>query len=149
MPSALFVSLEEVEVSTLLGSCVAVCLWDKRRQFGGINHYMLPLWNGQGLASPKFGNIAIEKLIERMLSLGATQESLVAKLFGGAEVLDLNQNMFDIPQRNINVAYDLLGREQIPVISSSTGGRKGRKIIFNTLTGKVYQKYIEHKTTSG
>ncbi|HEX2974864.1 MAG TPA: chemotaxis protein CheD, partial [Bacteroidales bacterium] len=53
-PSTLFVSREPVIVNTILGSCVAVCLYDTLLKYGGINHYMLPLWNGQGLASPKF-----------------------------------------------------------------------------------------------
>ena len=63
-PSALFAEKERYMVDTILGSCVAVCLFDSVKKIGGINHYMLPLWNGNGLASPKFGNIATEKLIE-------------------------------------------------------------------------------------
>jgi len=51
---------------------------------------MLPLWNGEGLASPKYGNIAIEKLIERMLYLGSRKANLQAKIFGGGEVIDVN-----------------------------------------------------------
>ena len=145
LPSALFTSYKEVQVLTVLGSCIAVCLWDEKENFGGINHYMLPLWNAQGLASPKYGNIAIEKLIEKMVIEGAKKEHLVAKIFGGAEVLNLEQSLFDIPQRNITIAYELLGREGIPIVSSSTGGRKGRKIIFNTFTGQVAQKYLGKK----
>ena len=149
LPSTLFVSREEVQVLTVLGSCIAVCLWDRKENFGGINHYMLPLWNGQGLASPKYGNIAIEKLIEKMELEGAKREHLVAKIFGGAEVLNLEQSLFDIPQRNINIAYELIGRERIPIVSSSTGGKKGRKIIYNTLTGMVAQKYLGNKEPKG
>ena len=59
-PSALFVKKEGHMVTTVLGSCVAVCLYDKVMGIGGINHYMLPFWNGNELASPKYGNIAIE-----------------------------------------------------------------------------------------
>ena len=65
-PSALFAEKEQYMVDTILGSCVAVCLFDTKLKIGGINHYMLPLWNGNGLASPKFGNIATEKLIEKI-----------------------------------------------------------------------------------
>ena len=60
-PSALFAERTPFLVDTILGSCVAVCLYDEHKKIGGINHYMLPLWNGDGLATPKFGNIAIEK----------------------------------------------------------------------------------------
>ena len=65
-PSTLFASREPFIVNTILGSCVAVCIYDTVLKFGGINHYMLPFWNGQGLASPKFGNIAIHKLLEKI-----------------------------------------------------------------------------------
>jgi chemotaxis protein CheD len=84
-PSALFASRERHKVSTILGSCVAVCLYDPIAQIGGINHFMLPFWNGQGLASPKYGNIAIERLVEKMISLGCKKNNLKAKVFGGGE----------------------------------------------------------------
>ena len=80
-PSALFASARPHKVVTVLGSCVSVCLWDPFLRIGGINHYMLPLWNGEGLASPKYGNIAIEKLIERMLYLGSRKSNLQAKIW--------------------------------------------------------------------
>ena len=64
--SQIFSDTRPHRLSTVLGSCVAVCLWDQRLKFGGMNHYMLPMWNGAGLASPKYGNIAIPKLIEQM-----------------------------------------------------------------------------------
>ena len=65
-PSALFAEKTPFMVDTVLGSCVAVCLFDNQLKIGGINHYMLPFWNGNGLASPKYGNIATEKLVEKM-----------------------------------------------------------------------------------
>ena len=82
LPGNLFVHEEEYTVLTVLGSCISVCLWDPRRKIGGINHYMLPFWNGEGLASPRFGNIAIIKLIEKMLAHGADRHNLQAKVFG-------------------------------------------------------------------
>ena len=97
-PSTLYASNELSEVTTVLGSCVAVCLWDNVKRIGGINHYMLPLWNGQGLASPKFGNIAIVKLYERMLELGCNKSNIIAKVFGGGEVIDTQISNFNIGQ---------------------------------------------------
>ena len=141
-PAALFVNSKPYEVSTILGSCVAVCLWDPYTQIGGINHYMLPLWNGQGLASPKYGNIAIQKLLEKLLALGCKKHNLRAKVFGGAEVIDTNVTQFHIGQRNIVIAFDMLAEEKIPVLSSSVGGKHGRKIIFFTNTGEVMQRYV-------
>ncbi|MBF0165687.1 MAG: chemotaxis protein CheD, partial [Magnetococcales bacterium] len=64
MPGALFAQNGAYVITTVLGSCIAVCLWDRMRKEGGMNHYKLPLWNGDGLPSPKYGNIAIAKLIE-------------------------------------------------------------------------------------
>jgi chemotaxis protein CheD len=142
-PSNLFASREPFVVNTILGSCVAVCLYDTVLQYGGINHYMLPLWNGQGLASPKFGNIAINKLIEKMQSLGSSQRNLVAKIFGGGNIIEASTAAFMIGDRNIAIAKDMLKDLQIQIISQSVGGNLGRKIQFYTVTGEVKQKLIE------
>ncbi len=144
-PSALFASQEPYIVNTILGSCVSVCLIDIKLQIGGINHYMLPFWNGQGLASPKFGNIAINKLIEKMISLGSSKHNLQAKVFGGGNIFESNLLQFQIGERNITIAHEMLMEHQIRIISSSTGGNLGRKIQFNTHTGEVIQKLIEKK----
>jgi len=142
-PSTLFASREPYIVNTILGSCVAVCIYDTLLGFGGINHYMLPFWNGQGLASPKFGNIAIHKLIEKMQSLGSQQRNMIAKVFGGGNIIEASTAQFMIGDRNILVAKDTLRELQIQIISQSLGGNLGRKIQFNTATGEVKQKMIE------
>ncbi|MBQ9214547.1 MAG: chemotaxis protein CheD, partial [Bacteroidales bacterium] len=85
-PSTMYASIQASEVTTILGSCVAVCLWDRTLGIGGINHYMLPTWKGMELDSPKYCNIAIERLDEKMLQLASKQSNLVAKVFGGGEV---------------------------------------------------------------
>jgi chemotaxis protein CheD len=142
-PSTIFASRDRHIVNTILGSCVAVCFYDTVLGFGGINHYMLPLWNGQGLASPKFGNIAISKLYEKMLSLGSSQKNIVAKVFGGGNIIEASTVQFMIGDRNIAIAKDILKEMQIRIISQSVGGTLGRKIQFDTLTGEVKQKIIE------
>lgn len=145
-PSSLFVSREPYMVKTILGSCVAICLWDKRLKIGGINHYMLPNWNGNDLASPKYGNIAIDKLVERLFALGSKKEDLVAKIFGGGEMLETGKGSVTlIGERNIRVARLMLEEKKIPIVASSTGGRKGRKILFFTDTGEVRHKFLEKK----
>lgn len=141
-PSALFVKAEPYHINTILGSCVAVCLFDPILQIGGMNHFMLPYWNGQGLASPKYGNIATEKLIQKMLYLGSRKANLQAKVFGGAEVLSQQGNHFLIGKRNIEVAKEVLNEAKIPIIASSTGGKLGRKIIFDTQTGEVKHRFV-------
>lgn len=142
-PSTLFASREPYIVNTILGSCIAVCFYDPVLQFGGINHYMLPFWNGQGLASPKYGNIAITKLLEKMQSLGSTQKNLIAKVFGGGNIIEASAAQFMIGDRNISVAREMLTELQIRIAAQSIGGNLGRKIQFNTATGEVKQKIIE------
>jgi chemotaxis protein CheD len=142
-PASLFACIEPYKVSTILGSCVAVCLYDSVLKIGGINHYMLPFWNGQGLASPKYGNIAIERLLEKMLFFGCNKINIKAKIFGGGEVIETNITQFHIGQRNIKLALEMLDELKIPIIAKSVGGNLGRKIEYNTATGEVKQKYIE------
>ena len=145
-PSSLYVSKEPYVIKTILGSCVAICIWDKKLKFGGMNHYMLPNWNGNDLASPKYGNIAIDKLIERMFYLGSNRNDLVAKVFGGGELLEARTgNSMLIGERNIRVARLMLEERNIPIVASSTGGKRGRKIIFFNDSGEVRHKFLEKK----
>ena len=133
-------------VNTILGSCVAVCLYDPVLQIGGINHYMLPFWNGDGLASPKHGNIAIERLIDKLINMGSNKNHLIAKVFGGGEVIDTKISQFNIGERNINVAFQILKEHRIKIAGQSVGGKNGRKIQFNTQDGSVLQKYINNSS---
>ncbi len=111
-----------------------------------MNHYMLPNWNGNDLASPKYGNIAIDKLIERMFYYGSNRKDLIAKMFGGGELLEASTgNSMLIGERNIRVARLMLEERNIPIVASSTGGKRGRKIIFFTDTGEVRHKFLEKK----
>ena len=143
-PGALHVSKEPIFITTVLGSCVSICLWDPILKYGGMNHFMLPFWNGKGLASPKYGNIAVEKLVEKMLDLGSKKVNLKAKVFGGGDVINNDSNMFHIGERNIELAKDMLLDLSIPILSSSLGGRNGRKIIFQTDNGVVNHKLIQN-----
>lgn len=103
---------------------------------------MLPFWNGKGLASPKFGNIAIEKLVEGMINLGSSKNTMIAKVFGGANQTNSHMN---IGGRNGRTAIDLLNTLEIKLVAKSIGGEIGRKIIFDTHTGEVRMKYVKTK----
>jgi chemotaxis protein CheD len=139
-PSNLFVSEQRHVITTILGSCVGVCLYDTRLRVGGMNHYMLALWNGNGLASPRFGNIANEKLIQQVLQLGSTKSDLVAKVFGGANQTTSYNN---IGLRNVEIAFEMLDRMNIPIVGKSVEGEVGRKIVFDTMTGEVRMKFVQ------
>lgn len=145
-PGNLFVHTRPHIVTTILGSCVSVCLWDPVLRIGGINHYLLPLWNGEGLPTPKYGNVAIIKLIERMVSSGSSKSNLKAKLFGGSAQFQSSAellNLLNVGQRNIQIAVDLLKEDNIPITAQDVGGREGRRILFLTNEGKVKVRSIK------
>lgn len=128
-------------VSTILGSCVAVCLWDPQSKTGGINHFVLPHFAGSGRLSPRFGNVAIASLIESLCGLGSRTDGLMAKIFGGAGVLGTT-NGEDLGARNVAVARTLLEQEGIPIVGEDVGGSHGRKLIFHTDAGTAWIKRL-------
>jgi chemotaxis protein CheD len=135
------VDVAPAAISTVLGSCVAVCLYDRKSLIGGMNHYLLPFWNGNSLQSPKFGNIAIPKLIESMIDMGANLKSMEAKIFGGASMnIHSSCNMM-IGEKNILVAREILKEYKIPIVAEDVGKESGRKIQFNLQNAKVLLKY--------
>lgn len=141
LPGLVFAEAEPHIISTVLGSCVAVCLWDPDLKIGGINHYLLPLWNGEGLPTPKYGSVAIEKLIERMVGLGSRKSLLQAKLFGGAAIIR-SGGLLNIGERNAQLALEILEGERIQVIGTDLYGLQGRRIMFHTGLGRAKVKLI-------
>lgn len=139
-PGTLFAHREPHLVTTVLGSCVAVCLWDPVARVGGINHYLLPLWNGEGLSTPKYGNIAISKLVERVVACGGSQFRMIAKVFGGASMWHSSPGLYQVGERNIDLAQTQLSELKITVVGADLGGNAGRKVIFNTGTGEALMR---------
>jgi chemotaxis protein CheD len=139
-PGMIYASPGQCAVTTVLGSCIAVCLWDPIKGAGGMNHYLLPLWNGDGLATPRYGNIAISMLIERLMDLGCAKSNLAAKIFGGANVLGSVSGVLNVGERNIALAETALAENGIRIVSRDTGGFAGRKITFLTGSGDVFVK---------
>ena len=136
------VSRDPAEVlSTVLGSCVAVCLWDPAAKVGGMNHFLLPAAPGQGDAKMlRYGAHAMEVLINEVLKLGARRKALQAKLFGGANVTDA---LGPIGQANASFALTYLSDEDIPCIATSLGGTQARRIVFRPVTGHVRQLIVD------
>jgi len=142
-PGQLFVSADSHAVTTILGSCVAVCLWDPVTRIGGINHFLLPTFSGAGIASPRFGNIAVKELLDQLAQLGGQKRNLLAKLFGGACVLEaFRQRQHHLGMQNIEVARELLQSESIPLVGHDVGGQRGRKLIFHTDDGAAWVKVL-------
>lgn len=144
-PGALFADRRPHAVTTILGSCIAVCLWDQRRRIGGINHYLLPLWNGEGLPTPRYGNVAIDALVEKMLSLGCRRSDLMAKVFGGASMWENPEGLLAVGARNAELAERSLAVHGIPVVASSVGGCEGRKLVFQTGSGTVLLRRVRRE----
>jgi len=139
----IYIGAHPTEIVTVLGSCVAVCLYDRQRQFGAMNHYLLPLWNGNGLQTPKFGNISIPRMIENMVNIGTDVRHLEAKLFGGANINATNLEKMMIGKKNIIIAKEILQQYKIPIVAEDTGGSKGRKVLMKSDSGKVLMRYTE------
>lgn len=135
-PGTIFVHKDQHQVTTVLGSCVSVCLWHPRAQVGGINHFLLPLWNGEGLPTPKYGNVAITRLIEKVTRIAGSGE-LIAKVFGGASMWSRAEGALAVGERNVELALRVLEEQKIQVVSQDVWGEMGRKIIFDTKTGSV------------
>jgi len=141
-PGQLFVSPEPHTMTTILGSCVAVCLWDPVLRAGGANHYLLPQDVGDGLASARFGSVAIHRLIEGLQALGSQKQDLRAKVFGGACVIDAFAQGTHLGTENADLGLRILRQEGIPVVAEDVGGRRGRKVIFHTDSGLVLVRLI-------
>ncbi len=142
-PGDLFASAQRSAVSTILGSCVAVCLWDPISKIGGMNHYLLPLWTGQGTSSTRFGDVAVQELLNKLLELGGQKSRFQAKLFGGACVIDaFRERENHLGTKNIRTAEELLERAGIPLVGHDVGGCKGRKLIFHTDDGTAWVRQL-------
>ena len=142
-PGTIFADLDPSIVTTVLGSCVSVCLWDQRQNIGGINHYFLPGGKIDESSSPRFGDVAIRSLLNAMYKLGSSKKDLIAKVFGGAMVLQIISSGLSVGDRNIEVALKILKQEGIPIKSRDLGGKLGRKIKFNTHSGVVSVKMLK------
>jgi chemotaxis protein CheD len=143
MEGQLMITTVPVEIITILGSCVSVCLYDKRQQIAGINHYLMPGSLEDEAGNAHKGHGAIRMLVKSMLNRKCEIGDLQAKVFGGSNSINKEDTKFDIGRRNIEVALELLKESNIPVVASHTGGVYGRKIIFNTGTGKVLMRLLK------
>lgn len=143
LPGELCVSREPTQIDTLLGSCVSVCLYNKRQNFGGMNHFMLPNVLPGEAASGKHGEYAMDTLIQMMLSLDSNKSSLDASVIGGGNVTGHLSLGVGIGAKNIIMARDVLLKYDINVVSKSIGGEYGRKVSFKNWTGEIQIRKIE------
>ncbi|WP_229722791.1 chemoreceptor glutamine deamidase CheD [Xylophilus rhododendri] len=142
LPGEYFVSNEQVVIMTVLGSCIAACLWDSRAGVGGMNHFMLPESDASDV-SGRYGSYAMELLINEMMKAGARRESLQAKIFGGAQVMAGFTTM-NVGERNTAFVQEYLRTERIPLLAEDVLDICPRKVCFFPTTGKAMVKRLAH-----
>ena len=138
LPGDLYCDRTPQCLGTVLGSCVAVCLWDSQLRFGGMNHFILPNRSLNAEASPRFGDVAIPQLVEAMLAQGSNIRHLQAKVFGGGYVLRAGDPALSTGRRNVGIAVAELRRWKIPIVASRLSGTQGLVIRQCTDCGDVW-----------
>ena len=131
-------------LTTILGSCIACCLYDPRAKLGGMNHFLLPLPPQAGPAdlgaAQRYGLYAMELLVNEMLKAGAHRSFMRARLFGGA---NLHSGMRSIGLENANFAVRFLADDGIELASSDTGGNSARRLDFQPTTGRIRCRLVQ------
>lgn len=157
-PGELYISKSEEIISTVLGSCISVCLYDLSNKIGGMNHFMLPessshssnlftkdqLLNLAKLSdrTMRFGITAMDVLIAMIVKNGAKREGIKAKIFGGANVLTGMTQRPTVGERNIDFIKSYLKTEEIKIENENISGNIGRKIFFLTGSSSIFVKKI-------
>jgi len=138
-PGNMLICREPAAISTILGSCVAICLWDAEAKVGGMNHYLLPAAPPLEPDSLRFGSAANERLLAAVVAAGARRPRLKAMVFGGACVVAAFRGRGDdhLGRQNVDVARKFLAKEGIPLVTQDTGGERGRKVAFHTGDGRI------------
>jgi chemotaxis protein CheD len=152
-PGGRYVTATRVDIKTLLGSCVAACLYDPAARVAGLNHFLLaaPRYSRSmsfiETDAGRYGIHAMELLINDMMKLGATREGLRAKVFGGASVLGLcsENGFYCVSEVNQRFIRDYLTTERIPVVSEDLGGSQGRVIHFHSDSYRVFRRFIRKR----
>lgn len=128
----MYASHDNTLIKTILGSCVSISVWDQKKKSRGMNHYIYPTRDGKE-RSTKFGDVACPYLLKLMQDLGSNIADLVINVVGGASSPVINS---DIGESNIQIAQKVLDRYSLSIGIWDVGGVMGRKVLFNTATGK-------------
>jgi len=154
LPGEYYATAESTAISTLLGSCVSVCLYDRGSGVGGMNHFMLPqilqcssetrcadsaAVECDANCSARYGSCAMRRLLSRLKELGARIPQLEAKIFGAGRVL---AHVTDVGEQNATFALGYLKERGIPVVAQDLGDSCPRKIVFFPATGRALVKRL-------
>lgn len=146
LPGQFYVSNTGEMVVTVLGSCISACIRDPINKVGGMNHFMLPIQRenmkaaafsaGSISDAARYGNWAMEYLINEILKNGGKKENLEIKVFGGGKVIS-HMNQIDVGKQNIDFVKHYLIQEGLKVAASDVGGPNPRKVLYFTDTGSA------------
>jgi chemotaxis protein CheD len=142
LPGQLIVSKKPLKISTILGSCISVCLFDPILKHSGMNHYLMPLRNHMTDNPFRYGDTSLSNMLFEIIKMGSKKEDLHSYVYGGSSMFTSFPYNFNIGKKNIEIAFDFLEAHKIRVIQSNIGGEKGRKIIFDTSAGTVSCSYL-------
>ena len=148
LPGEYYVTRHDELIFTTLGSCVSACVRDVKLGVGGMNHFMLPLasasakgsWGDEMVSSAtRYGNVAMERLINDILKIGGQRANLEFKLMGGGKVLDI---ALDVGACNVQFIREYLKTEGYPIAAEDLGDVFARKVYYSPATGKLRAKRL-------
>ncbi len=145
-PGYIFIHQGQTVVRTVLGSAVAVTLWDRRLGRGGIIHFQYPRTDNRQEATARFGNVALLALINMLVTEGSRVQDLEAHIIGGAHPPEKATE--DLGGKNVAIARQILAKKQITVVSEDIGGHMGRKVLFNLATNEMVVIKVEQLRAS-
>jgi chemotaxis protein CheD len=148
LPGDYYVTRYNEAIFTVLGSCVSACVRERKLGIGGMNHFMLPLDRSGGTSAwaeslvssaTRYGNVAMERLINDIMRLGGQRSNLEFKVIGGGKVLDM---ALDVGARNAQFVRDYLKTEGFLITAEDLGDCFARKLYYNPATGKLRVKRL-------
>jgi chemotaxis protein CheD len=145
-PGGVYCTAHPTIITTILGSCISVCLWDRLQRIGGMNHFVLPEASTYSTGG-RYGDVSLELLLAQMIGLGSRTGAMLAKVFGGAAVLPMNATAETVGERNLDMALRTLKRHRVSVAAHRTGGESGKLIKFNTWSGEVAVRDLDGTQT--
>ena len=150
LPGEFYVTGHNEAITTILGSCISACVRDPKAGLGGMNHFMLPIDKSatvtQEADAARYGNFAMEQMINDILRNGGNRDNLEVKIFGGGRVM---KGMTDVGKKNIQFVKDYIAMEGLKLLAEDVGGNYPRKVMYIPKTGKVKMKKLinQHNDT--
>lgn len=135
-------SQDPIVIRTILGSCIAACVYDPVVRVGGINHFMLPGDDTNETAGSRYGVHAMELLVNACMNLGASRSRMQVKVFGGGHMLSTAPMITSVAQRNVRFIHNFLHTEGLMTVAEDLGGNGAREIYFFPDTGKTLLRRV-------